>query len=134
MFSDVIEFVEDFRLYCVSFWSDFYLWSHELSPEKLPENAGLLLHKIWIWYYRLPFLSQLILAVGLLTIVLMASVRIWTRWTSGVCKSKAQMSGKTVLVTGANSGEFVYKLYVYVILCLWWRGYVVVVLRLCSWW
>ncbi|KAG0719932.1 Retinol dehydrogenase 12 [Chionoecetes opilio] len=37
-------------------------------------------------------------------VVLVLGIRLWYRWQSGVCSSKASMEGKTVIITGASAG------------------------------
>ena len=41
---------------------------------------------------------------GLLTAVSLGTLKAYLVWTSGVCTSKNKMTGKTVVITGANSG------------------------------
>ncbi|XP_075218151.1 retinol dehydrogenase 14 [Lycorma delicatula] len=48
--------------------------------------------------------GQAAVALVAVIIVICTIVRIFTFLTLGVCKSKKQMNGKTVIVTGANSG------------------------------
>ncbi len=50
------------------------------------------------------FLQILVLLVAFLTLLLL-TLRTYMKLTNGVCKSKARLDGKTVMVTGANSGK-----------------------------
>ncbi len=94
--SVLMELAEDFRLYVVSFWPDFYaVWA--TWPEKSAEFFFASLS-------RQPTGIKLILASTLTFLALMIAIRLYTYFFTGVCKSKARLEGKTVLITGANSG------------------------------
>eukprot|EP00095_Tigriopus_kingsejongensis_P012298 maker-scaffold324_size206069-snap-gene-1.38 protein:Tk12298 transcript:maker-scaffold324_size206069-snap-gene-1.38-mRNA-1 annotation:"hypothetical protein LOTGIDRAFT_189035" len=97
----LFDVLEDFRLYCLSFWSDFYVLTHELAP-------GNVVSKVWntylIWFHQLPLISKIILVGSILFLVTVVVSKIFTKLTCGVCTSKAKLQGKTVLITGANSG------------------------------
>ncbi len=61
--------------------------------------------KVWIVLKRQSWISQIILLI--LTLISIVSIlsAIYVKLTRGMCRSKARMDGKTVLITGANSGE-----------------------------
>lgn len=100
---DFFDTLEDFRLYCVSFWPDFYVLIHELSPgslwNKFSDDFGL-------WFHQLPAFSKFWFLFSVLAVVLTIGMKLFTKLTCGICKSKARLDNQTVLITGANSGEF----------------------------
>lgn len=49
--------------------------------------------------------GQAAIALIILVLVISTIVRLFTYLTLGVCKSTKKMNGKTVIVTGANSGK-----------------------------
>ena len=103
---DVFELLEDFRLYLVSYWADFYLWAHEFRLEKAQEITSRLLTQ----YSRQPLGAQIFLGILAVFSVFFVLTKVYMKLSNGVCRSEARLDGKTVLVTGPNSGElFRYK-------------------------
>lgn len=45
-----------------------------------------------------------LLSLGVAALVVMLLVKVYTRLTVGKCTSKADMTGKTVIITGSNTG------------------------------
>ena len=59
----IAEWIEEFRLFCVSFWSEIYLLRNDLTTENL---STVLLHKasqLWLLLKRQPFAYQLIISL-----------------------------------------------------------------------
>ena len=48
----------------------------------------------------LPLLTQL----GIGTVLLLLAVKAYVVWITGICTSKNKLTGKTVIITGANAG------------------------------
>ncbi len=91
----LVELLEDFRVHCSSYWSSFYYF---LMAEFTWNNA---LGQV----SRQSVYLQLAAVVLSSLVFICLSVRIWMKLTMGWCKSKARMDGRTVLITGANSGK-----------------------------
>jgi hypothetical protein len=51
------------------------------------------------------YVVRLINCCYLYSIFLIAGLKIYTKLTTGICRSKKRMDGKTVIVTGANTGN-----------------------------
>jgi hypothetical protein len=50
------------------------------------------------------WLLQCGLALGAVLVILIIALRLFAYFTLGVCRSTASMKGRTVIITGANSG------------------------------
>ncbi len=148
----IAEWIEEFRLFCMSFWSELYLLRNDFTTENL---ATFILNKTsqlwlsvkrqsipvqlllsflvrlsemkvtnkWTNVYNIPctdfqqepkirtqtflflFLS-LSLNFQVIFSLIVIVIRIYVKLTKGKCKSTARLDGCTVLVTGANNGEF----------------------------
>ena len=62
------------------------------------------LDKIWIWAEKQGFVTQCVLVILVLTALFAIVSSSYVKLTKGYCNSKAKLDGKTVLITGANSG------------------------------
>jgi hypothetical protein len=52
--TDLTETLEDFRLYCLSFWSDFYLWYSRANLNAVTQCAS----RVWLAFARQSLLAQ----------------------------------------------------------------------------
>ena len=94
------------KSYSVQVWPKFEEWKFVVSSRDFWLEF---LQQVWWWLKKQTFLSQIVISVlsflGLFFIV----SSFYVKMTKGVCKSKARLEGKTVLITGANSGSlFIY--------------------------
>ena len=96
----VSDTLEDFRLYCLSFWSDYYLIYSKLNYESVVEASS----RSWLLFTRQPTVVQAFVSVAVLVAVAMAIIRTYTKLTTRRCTSTARLDGRTAIVTGANSG------------------------------
>ena len=62
------------------------------------------LDKIWIWAGKQGFVTQCVLVILVLTALFAIVSSSYVKLTKGYCNSKIKLDGKTVLITGANSG------------------------------
>ena len=56
--------------------------------------------KMLAFFFALPILVQ----IGLLTVAILGGLKVYLIFTLGVCTSKNKLTGKTVIITGANTG------------------------------
>ncbi len=55
---------------------------------------------MWTFFCSLPLLVQ----IGLLVFFIFGSLKAYLMYTMGICTSTNQLTGKTVIITGANTG------------------------------
>ena len=105
MLSDISEVLEDFRLYILSYWSDLYLVQSSLSLSNLGAAISDFGARKWLALGRQTLLVQIYVYFALVSIFCLLSVKLWVVLTTGKCRSRARLEGKTVLITGANVGK-----------------------------
>ena len=95
------DWIEEFRLFCVSYWAEIYAIRSELS---LGYFVTSLRKNIAYFLSRQSILAQIIWILLFLFFTIIVIVKIYIRLTKGVCSSKTRLDGKTALITGANNG------------------------------
>ena len=75
--------------------------SHVHSKTFYINTGGFLVPlKMLAFFFDLPILVQ----IGLLTVAILGGLKVYLILTLGVCTSKNKLTGKTVIITGANTG------------------------------
>jgi protein-S-isoprenylcysteine O-methyltransferase Ste14 len=53
------------------------------------------------------WLLECCVVLGVLLLIVIIALRLFAYFTLGVCRSSANMKGKTIIITGANSGMLI---------------------------
>ena len=92
---------EIIKSYTFQVWPKF----EELKFEVFSQDFWLeCLLQVWWWLKKQTLLSQIVISVLSILGLFFLVTSFYVKLTKGVCKSKARLDGKTVLITGANSG------------------------------
>ena len=92
---------EIIKSYSFQVWPKF----EELKFEVFSQDFWLeCLLQVWWWLKKQTLLSQIVISVLSILGLFFLVTSFYVKLTKGVCKSKARLDGKTVLITGANSG------------------------------
>lgn len=92
---------EIIKSYTFQVWPKF----EELKFEVFSQDFWLeCLLQVWWWLKKQTFVSQIVILVLSILGLFFLVTSFYVKLTKGVCKSKARLDGKTVLITGANSG------------------------------
>ena len=105
MLDYLLDVFEDFRLYCMSFWSDFYKWKSYFQFDICQRYSYIVLNNI----YRQSLTTRMFLTALVVVFGGLIVFKIWYKYTTRYCKSKTKLNGKTVLITGANVGKLTYS-------------------------
>ena len=87
---------EIIKSYSFQVWPKFEVFSQDFWLECLLQ--------VWWWLKKQTFVSQIVILVLSILGLFFLVTSFYVKLTKGVCKSKARLDGKTVLITGANSG------------------------------
>ena len=101
---DILEsWTDTVKFYSIKIWPRIEEWKIKLFSY----NFWLqMFQKLWWGIKRQTYLTQLaIVFVSVIGLFTMFST-LYVKITKGVCKSKNKLIGKTVLITGANSGKY----------------------------
>ena len=92
---------EIIKSYTFQVWPKFEEWKFEVFSQDFWLECLL---QVWWWLKKQTFVSQIVILVLSILGLFFLVTSFYVKLTKGVCKSKARLDGKTVLITGANSG------------------------------
>lgn len=82
----------------------FHLLLSNLSSDPLHIYISYVCDPIWKIVMELPLVLQWALTVFGCIVIIAITTSLYMKLTKGICKSNVRLDGKTVLITGANSG------------------------------